>query len=234
MRLSLLFALTIVPLFLSFTTPPKNILDDILEKHANAMGGYENWAKLKTLYISLNTGDGGVMDAYTKKPNKFKLIMRFAGYEWTKAWNGTEGWSIYNGVDKTMGIGEAKEMAEEPDFFDELMFAKEKGYEVQLISKEKLKGISVYKINVVKAVDDIVTYYLNANSFLIEQIDETSQDLKWENTNFTTILKDYQEWQGLKFPSRWGIIEGDKKPRWMEVYTVVVNEPIKDSIFEKK
>lgn len=223
-----------LPLSLAIATPPQNILDDILAKHADAMGGYDNWAKLKTLYISLNTGDGGIMDAYTKKPNKFKLIMRFSGYEWVKAWNGQEGWSVYNGVDKTMGIGEAKEMAEEPDFFDELMFARDRGYGVQLLSKEKLKGISIYKIKVTKAKDDVVTYYVNATTYLIERIDETSHDMKWENTAFTTLFKDYKEWQGLKFPSRWGIIEGEKKPRWMDVYSVVINEPIKDSIFEKK
>lgn len=198
------------------------------------MGGKDNWAAVKTMFISLDTGDGGVMDAYTKKPNKFKLIMRFSGYEWTKSWNGKEGWAVYNGEDKDMPIGEAKEMAEEPDFFDELMFAKDRGYKVQLLTKEKLKGISVYKIQVTKAADDIVTYYVNANTYLIIRIDEKSQDPKWVNSSFSTILNDYKEWQGLKFPTNWGIVIDGAKPRWMKVFDIVINDPMNDSIFDKK
>ena len=212
----------------------KNKFDEILEKHAEAMGGKEKWEAVETMFISMDTGDGGVMDAYTKKPDKFKLIMRYAGYEWVKSWNGKTGWILYNGEEKEMTVGEAREMAEEPDFFDELIFAKDRGYEVNLLTREKLEGVPVYKLQVVKAEDDIVTYYVNANTYLIVRIDEQSHDPKWVNSSFSTLLQDYKEWQGMKFPGKWGIIIDDAKPRWMKVFDIVINEPMKDSVFEKK
>ena len=88
MKYILLVYCAFLSIVVTNANPPQNILDELLAKHAEAMGGYDNWAQLKTLYISLNTGDGGIMDAYTKKPNKFKLIYAFfrlrmgEGLEW--------------------------------------------------------------------------------------------------------------------------------------------------------
>jgi len=233
MTMLVLLALWITPLSPAAPPPAADLLDEILTRHAAAMGGHDHWAQLQTLFIRLDTGDGGVMEAYTKRPDKFKLVMRFQEYEWIKSWDGRDGWTRYNGEENPMNAGEAREMAEEPYFFDELLLARELGYEVKLLTKEKLQGKTVFKIEVTKAPDDIVTYYLNANTFLIERIGETSHDPKWKDTYFTTIFQDYQNWGGLTIPGRWGIVVGDQKPRWMEVEQVMVDAPIDDAIFDK-
>jgi hypothetical protein len=224
--------------FLLFSSSPsdnpvfENLLDKLLSQHAEAMGGYERWANLQTLYVRFNDGDGGILEAYTKRPSKFKLVMRFAGYEWIKAWDGQTGWARYNGEDKEMTAGEAREMAEEPYFFDELLLARDLGYDVRLLSREKVDHRLAYKIRVTKAPDDVVTYYLNAQTFLIDRIDETSHDPKWAGRTFTNILRDYQSWDGMKLPSRW-CIHGADKPRCLMVEEVIVDAPMKDAAFSK-
>lgn len=231
--MSALLVLSFLYLPLFHLEPPAadNLLDELLAEHANAMGGYERWANLETLYVRFNDGDGGILEAYTKRPDKFKLVMRFAGYEWIKAWNGQRGWARYNGEEMEMTAGEAREMSEEAYFFDELLLARELGYEVRLLSKEKVDDRLVYKIQVRKAPDDVVTYYLNARTFLIDRIDETSHDPKWAGRAFTNKLRNYQSWDGLQIPTHWCIYGADK-PRCLRVEDVIVDAPMKDEEFE--
>lgn len=231
--------LLVIPIWLlTWFTPTSttdltvNKLDEILDNHTNAMGGMEAWKKVETLIVNLNIGGGGVMEAYTKKPDKFRLTMRIGGHQSTKAYNGSKGWAVHNGQERKMPAGEAREMSEEPNFFDELMLARELDYDIKLLTKEKLKDHYVYKIQVTKSMDDIVTYFVNVDNYLIERIDEQSFDPRFAGTPFSTLLTNYKETNGLMFPRYWTIIQGQEKPRKLEVSSIAINEPLNDSWFE--
>lgn len=208
-------------------------LADILDQHAIAMGGKKRWNAMQTYWIIDSVETGRKTTAYSKKPNQYKLIFEQNGNTLVKSYDGQEGWITKNGVYEAMRPGEAVEMAEEPDFYEELMFAREKGYKTELLGKEELNGTWVYKLAMAKKPDDVHIYYVNAQTFLIDRIGEYSEDKAWEGVYFQTLFEDFRSVDGCMFPFRWALQSGDTPPVWRTVKSIQVNIPLPDSVFQR-
>lgn len=113
-------------------------LNEIIDRHAEAMGGKAKWQQLKSWKMAYTIEDGHTVTAFARKPHQFKLIFKKDGQRMRKGYAGERGWTEIEGKIVPMRSVELVEMAEEPEFYEELMLYKEKGYTAKLIGKEKL------------------------------------------------------------------------------------------------
>ncbi len=226
-------------LFLSIDSnaqPPGLTLQQILDKHTEAMGGKENWRNFKSHIITHH----GVQDDqhYTsvltmKMPNKFRIDLQTEGLKRIKSYDGKEGWILLNDELQAMPEGEDIEMAEEAEFYGELVLAQERGHQLELLGREYLDGAQVYKIKMTKFPTDEQFYYLNAETFLEEMVAEYSEDISWKGVLFRTTFDDYRMVDGLLFPFKMSLFADDRLLRTFDTQEILVNIPVEDAVFDK-
>ena len=216
---------------------PVSPAKDVINRYAEATGGKERWKELKTYIIKMrnaNSTGNILLTAYMKKPGKYRLDLDNPPNKMIKSYNGFKGIVSINYRSQDMGNGEAKEMAEEADFYDELLLADEKGYATELQGTEELDGKKVYKIKLTKGKEDIQTYYLDAETYMPVMVAEYSQDENFKGVLFKTKLSDYREVDGLKFPFKISLLANDNVMWEREVEEVKVNPKVEDKVFEVK
>ena len=211
-------------------------LQSIIDRHAEVMGGKENWRNFKTHVIVHEMEVKGKKATSTltmKMPNKFRIDFETEGSNRIKSYDGKEGWILLNNELKEMPEGEDKEMAEEAEFYGELVLAQERGHQLDLLGKEKLNGKKVFKIKMTKSATDEQFYYVNAENYLLEMVSEHSEDVSWKGTEFKTTFDDYRLVDGLLFPFKMGLYANDELMRNYITTEIKVNVPVDDQIFNK-
>ena len=211
-------------------------LENILNQTADKMGGVENWKAFQSHIIIHESEKNGKIYQSTltmKMPNKFRIDLQTENYSRTKSYDGKEGWIMENGHLKPMPKGEDEEMAEEADFYGELVLGRERGYDFEFLGKEKLNGKKVYKIKMKKSETDEQFYYINSETYLPEMVAEYSADVNWEGTFFKTTFADWKEFNGLLFPMKMELFANDKLLRNFQTTDNKVNVPVEDESFSK-
>lgn len=215
----------------AINTLPETIdLNTLLNRHATAMGGTDAWLKLKSWIISQKRTNGTVI-ATAKKPDLFRLDFRLTNRTIVKSYDGKSGWLTVNGQYEAMRPGEAVEMAEEPDFYGELIFARHRGDRIELMEKEILGNRWCYRLKLIKSATDEQWYWIDAESYLILQTAEYSEDPAHDGIFYKTVFGDYRPVKGLMFPHREGLIANDGPPREWTLEKIEVNVPIPKKAF---
>jgi CubicO group peptidase (beta-lactamase class C family)/tetratricopeptide (TPR) repeat protein len=216
---------------------PVSPAKDFINQYAEAVGGREAWKELKSYIIKMRNAQSignSQLTAYMKKPGKYRIDLDNPPNKMIKSYNGFKGVVSINYRAQDMGIGEQKEMAEEADFFDELILADDKGYLTELQGTAELDGKKVYKIKLTKNKNDEQVYYLDANTYLPMMMEEYSQDENFKGVLFKTKFADYRVVDGLKFPYKITLLANDNI-LWDRVFEdVKVNPKVDDKIFEGK
>ena len=216
------------------TTDPQ--LTDLLARHAAAMGGADAWRELRSYTMvtsSVHEGDTLRMLATMKRPDRYRLDFQVGATHTIKSYDGKEGWVWTNGEFAPMRPGEAVEMAEETDFFGELVLAAERGHDLALLGEEKLDGKPVFRIRLVKNARDTQYYLLNQETALVEMTAEHSEDSAWQGTFFRTTFADYREVNGLQFPFEQKLYAGDTLLRTFHLEQVSPNAFVADFAFSR-
>lgn len=218
--------------FISLNASP--LLDEVLDKHAEAMGGQARWKAVNSWKMVSKTETGRTTYAFAKRPDQFKLVFEQPGEAATvKAFDGREGWVEKQGALQGMRPGEALEMAEEPEFYEELMMSRELGHRVKLVGREEFMDKEVFKVSVKKKKGDEQTYYIDAETYLINAVGEYSEDAKWDGVYFITLFEDYRMVGGLAFAHKWALKLPDRAPVWREIVSLELNPSLPDAIFQK-
>jgi CubicO group peptidase (beta-lactamase class C family)/outer membrane lipoprotein-sorting protein len=221
----------------SAATPIVSPADEVLNKYAEAIGGKAKWKELKNYVMTMRNTQGAGNSNMTmtmKKPNKFRIDFDNPPNRMTKAFNGTKGVVSINYRNQDMSEGEQKEMAEEPDFYDELLFAKERGYATSLLENEEINGKKVFKIKLTKDKNDDQLYYLDSETYLPVMVAEYSQDINFNGVLFKTMMSDYRDVDGLKFPFKVTLLANDRVMWNREVESLKLNTKVDDKLFEVK
>ncbi|MEZ4989326.1 MAG: hypothetical protein R2824_02900 [Saprospiraceae bacterium] len=205
-------------------------LNTLLDRHAEAMGGAQQWMRLKSWEITQQRKNGKVI-ATARKPNLFRLDFHLNGRHRVKSYDGKNGWITNDGEYEAMRPGEAIEMAEEPDFYGELIFAQAHGLPMEMMEKEKLNENWCYRLKLIKSDTDEQWYWLNAETYLIEQTAEYSEDPAHDGILYKTVFADYRPVQGLMFPYREGLIANDSPAREWTLDKIEVNKKIPKRFF---
>ncbi len=237
MKIGMQKLVVIYCLFLSVSTSiysQKIDLKKIIQEHGKAIH-LDQWKSVESYVMvtesKLDVGVSKLTSTMKRENNQYRLDFLTPDYISVKSFNGETGWLSTNGQVKDMSPGEAKEMAEEGQFYQELALAYEKNYSLTYLGEEDFNGKATYKIKMTKEEQDDQWYYLNKNTYLIEAVEEYSEDPQYEGIPFQTRFDDYQEIEGLMLPAQMTLYSNDKLLRTYTLTSLNVNTSIANTFF---
>jgi outer membrane lipoprotein-sorting protein len=173
--IAILAILAAHPLLLP-ATPEETPLtvDQIVQKHVEALGGAAKLNAIETLIVSGKASILGQAEApltiRIKRPNLMRLEMTFQGQTIVQAFDGATAWTInpmIGSEPKQSSEEDTRAAQESSDFIGgNLVDYKSKGNAVELVDKEDVDGIAVYKLKITKKSGSVEYDYLDAKSFL--------------------------------------------------------------------
>jgi outer membrane lipoprotein-sorting protein len=215
-------------------------VDDIIAKNVQARGGLDKIKSVQTIRSTGTMSMGGGMEApgmmIQKRPEMARLEFTVQGLTAVQAYDGKSAWQIMPFMGKkdpeVMSADDKKEMEENADIDGPLVDYKSKGNKVELLGKEKVEGTDAYKLKVTLKNGDVITDYLDADSFL-EIKQETKRMIRGSEQDVESSLGDYKEVNGLMFPfAMENGIKGSQEKEKLTISKIELNVPVDDSIFK--
>ncbi len=215
-------------------------VDDVIAKNVQARGGLDKIKSVQTIRSTGTMSMGGGMEApgmmIQKRPDMARLEFTVQGLTAVQAYDGKSAWQIMPFMGKkdaeVMSADDKKEMEENADIDGPLVDYKSKGNKVELLGKEKVEGTDAYKLKVTLKNGDVITDYLDADSFL-EIKQETKRMIRGSEQDVESSLGDYKEVNGLMFPfAMENGIKGSQEKEKLTISKIELNVPVDDSIFK--
>lgn len=211
-------------------------VDEIVAKHAAAMGGLDKMNAVKTLVLDRSLSVSG-MDIPSKTTMVVGKVVRsestVMGNSMVQVFDGKSGWMIR----PTMmgGTGEAedlpaemlKQMESQLDPFGGLINYKEKGNTVELVGTEKVDKKDNYHLKVTSKSGQVIDEWLDAGTYLLTKI---KVDMGGQTGEIS--FSDYKEVDGLKFAYTMDIVNAQGNLAFT-TNKVVVNGPVDEAIFKR-
>lgn len=149
-------------------------LDEIVKKHIDAIGGLENWKKLKSIKMECLIKANGadikmVMSQIDKKAMRQDIsAMGMNGYQIVTT---TEGWSFmpFQGQTKpeAMTADDVKNSQDDLNIHDEFITYKELGKKIELFGSDDVDGTDCFKIKMTDKESQETTYFIDKSDFNI-------------------------------------------------------------------
>jgi hypothetical protein len=134
-------------------------------------------------------------------------------------------------------------------YFPELVNYAAKGHTAQLLGIEKAAKTQCYKIQMTLKTGQTALYYIDTQTFLVKQMEATGEmalnmtgfaslmkaferNIK-KDTKATIVVKEYQEFKGVKFPSKFIMSFGPLESQ-VENHNVQINEGLEDKWYTIK
>jgi zinc protease len=204
--------------------PPANkTAKQILEKYIEVIGGKQKLQTIQTLKISSAAEVMGMPITgitYKKAPNKFANLMNTPMGEVKQVYNGVK--AVASGMMQTQvieGAGmENVKMIASP--FPELDFL-EQGFTLTLKGKTQEEGGEAYEIEITSPKEAKITQWYD---------EKTGLKVKEQTGTTNTLLGDYKEINGVKFPhlikiNMQMLVE-------LKVTSIEINPTLLDTLFE--
>ncbi|MBI4410292.1 MAG: hypothetical protein HY561_11330 [Gemmatimonadetes bacterium] len=221
-------------------TAQEPTLEQVLEKHYQALGGLDQWLATSTAKFTGTFSLGPSMEAgftmVVSRPRKMRLEFTVQGMTGIQAYDGQTAWMLMPFMGKTapepMPEDQAKEIREQGDLDGPLMGWKEDGNQLELVGKEDVEGTPAYKLKVTLPSGDVQYHYLEAEHFLTIK-SEGKRMLQGREVEFETILGDYKQVGALLFPhfieNR---LKGSPMQQVLTITAVELNVPVDDALFK--
>lgn len=178
-------------------------VDDVLERHFEAMGGASAWKAAQTVQmegnISLASGMmEGPISISGMRPNKSYTLVTVMGMDVVQAYDGETAWMI----NPQLGPGPqeadavtAAGLRDQSDFDGPLVGWEEDGHQVELLGTEMVGETEAHKLQVTLAHGSVSVYYLDAETYLPIKVESVT-----EGVSSTATMSDYRAAGGLQFP----------------------------------
>lgn len=181
--------------------------DEIIQKNIEAKGGLAKIKAVNTVRMSGKMMMGGGMEApmvmELARPGKLRMEFTFQGMTGIQAYDGKSGWAVMPFMGKKdpepMSPDDLKQVEDQADLDGMLVDYKEKGHQVEYLGKGEVEGTPVHKLKVTKKNGDLVTLYLDADSYLEIKADGKTT-VRGQEVEGETVFGDYKEVGGLIFP----------------------------------
>jgi hypothetical protein len=219
--------------------------DDIINKHFEATGGKEKWAKVYAMHSSGNYVLGPGMLAPV---NHYMLAKPFKGVYNDFTWQGMtakhamradSGWNYqpFNGKRDAdpMSPNEIRSYKLGADPQGLLFNYKEKGYTVEYLGTDDMDGSDVYKLRLATQQGDMVYYYIDMETnYILKEV--TRIKLKDKEEKNSVIYSDFRKTEyGITVPYSMQDVDDDGNTQGGPVnFTKVeVNTTMDVSLFDK-
>ena len=215
-------------------------VDEIIAKNIQARGGSDKLKSVQTVKATATMAMGPGMEApgvlIQKRGNLARLEFTVQGLTAVQAYDGKNAWQVMPFMGKKdpelMSADEAKEVEEMADIDGPLVDYKSKGHQVELLGKEKIEGTDAYKLKATLKNGDVVTVYIDADSFL-EIKEETKRTVRGTEQVVEQSIGDYKEVDGLIIPfAMESGVKGSAEKQKLTITKVEFNVPADDSMFK--
>jgi hypothetical protein len=209
-------------------------LDEIVKKHIDAIGGLENWKKLKSLKMECSIKANGadikvVICQLDKKAMRQDIaVMGMNGYEIV---TNTQGWSFmpFQGQTKpeAMTADDVKNAQDDLWIQDEFITYKELGKKLELIGSDDMDGTECFKLKMTDKNNQETTYYIYKTDYnIIKSVSKVKANGK--EVEVASMYGNYKKTEeGLVFAMS---NSGGYGP--MEITKIEVNPKIDEVIFQ--
>jgi outer membrane lipoprotein-sorting protein len=215
-------------------------VDEIIAKNIQARGGMDKIKAVQTVRSSGTMSMGGGMEApasmVQKRPDMARLEFTIQGLTAVQAYDGKEAWQIMPFMGKKdpelMSADDKKDIEENADIDGPLVDYKSKGNKVELLGKDKVEGTDAYKLKATLKNGDVMTIYLDGDSFL-EIKEETKRMVRGSEQEIETSIGDYKEVNGLMFPfAIENGVRGSQEKEKLTISKIELNIPVDNAIFK--
>ncbi len=209
-------------------------MDEIITKHIAAIGGKENWSKLKTLKMEGTIKAQGAEIKITifqvdKKAMRQNIaLMGMTGYSIV---TNTEGWNFmpFQGQTKPepITVDDLKNAQDELYLQDDFITYTELGKKIEYLGKDDFDGTECFKFKMTDKNGQETTYYIDASNYYT--LKETSKvKANGQEQENSTVFGDYKMLaEGFLYPMSVSSSFGE-----MQVTKLDVNPVIDEGTFK--
>src|SRR5580700_9604341 len=240
-RRLLLIATLAASALVLLATPEETPLtvDEVIQKHVEALGGT---AKLNAIQSLVVTGTASILGQteapltiQVKRPNLMRLEMTFQGRKIVQAFDGVTAWTInpmINSGPKQSSEEDTRAAQESSDFIGgTLVDYKSKGNTVELVDKEEIEGVAVYKLKITKKNGSVEYDYLDAASFLPIKTEGKRMQLGQEIL-YESKIADYKPVEGVLMPFRLTQLVNGRLAMEITIEKMDANVPLDAAVFK--
>ncbi len=213
--------------------------DQIVQKHVAALGGAAKLNAIQTLVVTGKASILGQTDApltiLVKRPNLMRLEMTFQGQKIVQAFDGVTAWTINPaaGEEPRRSSDEDTRAAQESSDFigGNLVDYKSKGNTVELVDKEEIDGVAVYKLKLTKKNGSVEYDYLDAASFLPVKTQGRRTQLGQEIL-YESKIGNYKPVEGVPMPFSLTQLVNGRLAMEITIEKMDANVPIDQAVFK--
>jgi hypothetical protein len=220
-------------ILLCFAKAYSQTVDDIINKHIQAIGGKEAWKKVNTIRQQ------AVVDANGTEINLELISVYQKGSRQTISLAGMQGYTIYTPTSgynfypwqghlkpEAITPEELKENEDNLDTQGPLIDYKEKGHTAEYVGMDEFEGTNCYKIKLTEKSGKIITYYIDpSNYFIIHSVTITKANGKESESK--TDYSNYQKLpEGIWIPLNIG------GGNTLKIKKTEINVPIDETVFK--
>lgn len=222
--------------------------EEIIDNYIENIGGQEAWSKINSMTV-IGVGRQQGVDypfvANYMKDGRSIITIDLQGASFVvEAFDGENAWNMNFNTQKAEALDSESSTNHKNEAKDNITDAffnyKEKGYKVELVSKEDFEGTECFKIKLTKTPvlvdgkeeDNIDIYYFDTESFVPIAIESLVKSGPAKGATSQTLMSDYQEVDGLYIAfSQIEKFNGQVQLE-MTLKTIEFNTEINDMIFK--
>lgn len=214
-------------------------VDEVIQKHTDAVGGLDAIKKINTVKITGSVTVQGLDLPITTQVINGKAMrsdIDVMGQSVVNAYKDGKGWKInpFGGASTATEVTgtELQDMKSQSMLISNLMDYKARGHQVELAGQEETEGVKTYKIKLInKENSRLTTYYISTTDNLLVK-STTTREMQGQEAGVENIFNDYKDFNGVKFSMKRTQKIGGNVFSEMQVTSVELNVPVDEKIFE--
>ena len=214
-------------------------VDEIIQKHANAMGGLDNFKQIKTAkFTGTVSVQGNDLPIIIQVINgkAMRTDVDAMGQKVTNAYKDGKGWMINPFAGASTATDVTGDMLDEfknqSYIIPALIDYKARGYKVQLMGQENVDSTKAYKIQLTNDKNKTDTYYIDANTYMLIKFVGT-RNMMGQDMELETYFGDVKDEGNVKLAMSRSIKTGGQTIQEIHFDKVDLNAPIDEKIFDK-
>ena len=215
-------------------------VDDIINKHLDAIGGKDKLDTIKSIRLEHNVemmGNNTSSITTVLNGKGFRNESEFNDQKLIRVYTDKGGWQVnpFTGTSDPQAMPDDQYKTSEDQIYIEPFYQyAERGAKAELTGQEKVGDVNAFKVKFTNKDSAVSFYYFDPTSYQIIQI-VTPVEMQGQSVDIKSSLSDFKKTDfGLVMPNTIVVAIGDQFSMTSRLTKVEVNPTVDPSIFEMK